>query len=183
MHIFRLRLVSVVAATTVTLGGCAIENDRNPATQIGSEPAGVALTITDQHGARIFRGTTPASVTLDTGGGYFDGRAYMIAVTVEGHAPQTVSLGTELNSWYIGNAASRAPIGHLVVDPLTGAMWKLHRQYAGRVPQVAGRPHRARVQVLALADIPVEARAAMVRIDTAGQETLPAGFSAADEAE
>lgn len=149
----------------LAFGGCAsIVSDSENTIPISSNPAGAELVIQDQAGAEIYRGTTPATVTLDTGAGYFDGQVYTITMAMAGYAPQTVSLGTELNGWYIGNIVFGGPIGLLIVDPLTGAMWKLDRKnVAVTMPrQVADAGD---LQILTLDDVPAAARTDMVRVN------------------
>ncbi|MDX1542103.1 MAG: hypothetical protein R3349_11940 [Geminicoccaceae bacterium] len=155
-------------ALAVLLGGCAsIVSDSENTIPISSNPAGAELVITDQTGAEIYRGTTPATVTLDTGAGYFDGEAYTITMAMNGYAAQTVSLGTELNGWYVGNIVFGGPIGLLIVDPLTGAMWKLDRKNVSiDLPrQVADADGGDELRIVALGDLPPEARADMVRVN------------------
>jgi hypothetical protein len=183
MDIFRRRATAFLAA--LALSGCAsIVGDSENTIPISSNPVGAEVTIANQDGVEVYRGTTPATVTLDTGGGYFDDQAYLITIAMDGYAPQTVSVGTELNAWYVGNVVIGGPIGLLIVDPLTGAMWKLDRRHVNLElpPSVAAGTSRPQIRVVALGDVPLEARSAMVRVDEpTARETLPASFSETGE--
>jgi uncharacterized protein YceK len=155
-------------ALVLALGGCAsIVSDSENTIPISSNPAGAELVITDQEGVEIYRGTTPATVTLDTGAGYFDGQAYQISMVMDGYAPQTVDVDTKLNGWYVGNIVFGGLIGFLVVDPLTGAMWKLDRKNVTvTMPrQVADAGTAPELRIVALEDVPAEARSSMVRVN------------------
>ena len=43
----------------------------------------------------------------------------------EGYGKQVATISAELDGWYIGNIVFGGLIGMLIVDPATGAMWRL----------------------------------------------------------
>ena len=49
---------------------------------------------------------------------------YQVAIKMDGYKPYTTTLSKKFNEWYIGNIVFGGIIG-LVVDPITGAMYKL----------------------------------------------------------
>lgn len=51
-------------------------------------------------------------------------QSYSLKVTNEGYLPYQIDLHREFNAWFIGNAAIGGLIG-IIVDPITGAMYKL----------------------------------------------------------
>ena len=109
------------------LSGCAsiVSGASQPIT-ITSAPDQAAITIKDENGVEVFRGTTPTTVTLKKSGGYFNGRDYTVTYAKEGFAPQTAMISSRPNGWYIlGNLIFGGLIGWLIVDPATGAMWTL----------------------------------------------------------
>jgi hypothetical protein len=62
-----------------SLGACAsIVSDSKGVVTISSNPTAAQITIADQSGVEVYRGTTPASVTLDASAGYFDGQEYTV---------------------------------------------------------------------------------------------------------
>ena len=99
-----LRLHRPVAAITIlSLTACAsIVSDSKEVVMINSSPTSAQIAIADQSGFEIYRGTTPATVTLDASAGYFDGQQYTITFSKAGHDPTTVR-------WIAGSTAGTSP--------------------------------------------------------------------------
>ncbi|WNW13526.1 hypothetical protein RRX38_20970 [Pseudomonas sp. DTU_2021_1001937_2_SI_NGA_ILE_001] len=116
----------LLAAALVGLGGCAsiVSESRTPVS-INSYPAGAAYQITNEDGALIHSGVTPDQVTLKAGAGYFDGETYKVTFKKDGYTENSSVINTSMNGWYWGNILFGGLIGMLIVDPLTGAMYKL----------------------------------------------------------
>lgn len=113
----------------VTLGGCAsIVSRKDYPVAIDSAPSGVNFYVTDSTGARVHSGTTPGSVTLRTKGGYFKSQAYTIHLERPGLPTKEYAIRSGIDGWYWGNLLLGGLIGMLIVDPLTGAMFKLPPQ-------------------------------------------------------
>lgn len=116
----------VVALTLLALCGCAtvVGGSKNNVA-VSSVTAGIRFEIIDEHGNVVEKGTTPATVVLKPGAGYFKGATYTIKYqTASGE--KTADIGCQLNGWYVsGNFVFGALVGWLIVDPMTGAMWKL----------------------------------------------------------
>lgn len=58
-------------------------------------------------------------------GGYFTPAEYTITFKKENFFEKTTVIKGKLDGWYIGNIFFGGLIGLLVVDPITGAMWRL----------------------------------------------------------
>lgn len=103
------------------LSGCAsiVSKSDWPVTISSSHP-GVAFTVLNENGVAVANGATPTTITLSASDGYFDGADYRVE-TPGGVTP----LNSQLNGWYIGNIVFGGLIGLLIVDPATGAMWRL----------------------------------------------------------
>lgn len=67
-------------------------------------------------------------MTLESSRGYFSGQTYTLHFKKDGYADKTVTLDSSLSGWYWGNILVGGLIGMLIVDPLTGAMYKLPEQ-------------------------------------------------------
>jgi len=65
------------------------------------------------------------TVTLPSKAGYFQSASYQFAFEKDGYYPANSSLSAHLNGWYWGNIIFGGLIGIVIVDPATGAMWKL----------------------------------------------------------
>ncbi|MBL8966502.1 MAG: hypothetical protein JNG85_05780 [Spirochaetaceae bacterium] len=92
-----------------------------------SDPTGAAITVYDEDGMLIANGTTPITIPLKKGGGYFQAAKYRVVFEAPGRANKEIWLSGDLEGgWYIaGNLLLGGFLGWLVVDPLTGAMWNL----------------------------------------------------------
>lgn len=120
-RVFRLAVVGLLCLTT----GCAtIVSSSNWPVMITSNPTGSRITVKNSSGIPIHTGTTPMTVMLKSGDGFFNSADYMIEVEGGG----TMPLSASLNGWYAGNLIFGGLIGLVIVDPLTGAMWRLPEQ-------------------------------------------------------
>ena len=106
--------------------GCAsIVSDSKYPVSINSNPSGANFLIKDKNGMVVHSGKTPEVVLLKAGAGYFSSATYSVYFKKKGYGDVTRVLDTELDGWYIGNILFGGIIGFLIVDPITGAMWKL----------------------------------------------------------
>ncbi|MED5620770.1 hypothetical protein [Ideonella sp. BN130291] len=118
--------LSALAIASLALTGCAsiIKGGTQPVS-IQSVPDGANVTVTNRAGTKIHTGTTPLTVTLNRGAGYFKSEVYTIVVEKEGFQPKEITITGTTNGWYIGNLLFGGLIGMLAVDPVTGAMYSL----------------------------------------------------------
>jgi len=121
-----MKTLFTLGVSAVILSGCAsiLGDSQNPVA-ITSEPAGASFEVRDSAGRMIHSGTTPGTVTLKTGAGYFKGADYSVLVKKDGFNPQTTTLTHSISGWYWGNILFGGLIGLFAVDPATGAMYKL----------------------------------------------------------
>lgn len=106
------------------LCGCAsiISDSRYPVTFI-TNPPGAAITVTDEDGDDLLIGTTPATLTLLAGNGFFPCE-YKVKTHHPDFPERTTVLRARFDAWYLGNFVFAPIIGALIVDPLTGAMYR-----------------------------------------------------------
>jgi hypothetical protein len=117
-------LVFVVAA--IAAGCASIVDGRPQPITITSNPANAKLIVYDMRkGEAILNATTPHTATLARGAGYFKKAKYKVVVEKEGFEQKEIMIEGVMNGWYAGNLLFGGLIGFLVVDPLSGAMWKL----------------------------------------------------------
>lgn len=108
--------------------------------QIQSQPDEATLKVYDRKGDLITSGKTPQMLTLKKGTGYFKGARYRLVLEKEGFQTSEVKLENRVTAWYWGgNLIFGGLIGYLIVDPLTGAMWRLSPEevHAQLGPQAA----------------------------------------------
>ena len=93
---------------------------------ITSEPPEAHVTITNLRTQQLLvRANTPVVTPLARHGGYMRPARYQIVVEKPGYQPYVILLEAELEKQYFGNFVLGGPLGLLVIDPLTGAMYAL----------------------------------------------------------
>lgn len=120
------RRLPLLALALTTCASCAsiVSKSKYPVS-IQSEPAGLEFEVFAPDGHSVHKGRTPQIVTLDAHKGFFQRAKYVVRSTGTPGAPLEAQLEASLDPWYIGNIIFGGLIGILIVDPLTGAMWKL----------------------------------------------------------
>jgi hypothetical protein len=92
---------------------------------INSAPPNANFRITDETGKLVSEGVTPKIVSLSGGEAYFKMKRYEVKYNKEGYYPAAATINSNFNPWYMGNLCLGGLIGMLIVDPLTGAMYKI----------------------------------------------------------
>lgn len=126
MKIIRLLAICALMAS---LTSCAtlFTSTKYPVT-FNSTPEGAGITIENRAGVVVFDGKTPASVKLKSSAGYMKKEEYKVTFTKDGYAQKVVHISAELDGWYIGNILIGGWLGMLIVDPLSGAMYKIAKE-------------------------------------------------------
>lgn len=125
MKITKLLHLGLLASVFALTGCASIVSKSNWPVTFKSNPPGTEITISDEYGNEINRGITPATITLPSDSGYFSKAKYYIDVKQAGYQEGKKVLVAKINGWYFGNILFGGLIGFVIVDPLTGAMWKL----------------------------------------------------------
>jgi hypothetical protein len=110
----------------VALSGCAtiVSKSKYPVT-ISSTPSDAKVTIKDKNNVLVYEGQTPAVVNLEAGSGFFQKACYTITFSKSGYNDSIYSLTSSIDGWYWGNILIGGILGMVIIDPATGAMWKL----------------------------------------------------------
>lgn len=132
-----------------------------------SNPSGARIKVISHKGEVIHEGTTPFTASLKRGRGFFQGADMKLAAEKAGYKVVEQPIKTSLEPWYIGNVIFGGLVGLLVVDPLTGAMFKLPNEvHVNLNPSAAASVDSpTRFDIVSLDDIPQEARSQLVRIN------------------
>jgi len=110
----------------LTVSGCAsIVSDSRYPVQVNTAPVGVPFEVKNEDSRIVASGVTPSNIMLKSGSGYFNGEEYTFIFTSECDSTRQQILDSELDGWYFGNLLFGGFIGLFIVDPLTGAMFKL----------------------------------------------------------
>jgi hypothetical protein len=121
--------LSSLIATSLLLSNCAsIVSKSSWPVSVQSQPSGMEFVVKKEDGTVISNGKTPQIVTLDSGAGYFKAATYLIEVSKNGKVTGRQSISATMSGWYLGNillGAGGIVIGMLIVDPASGAMYRL----------------------------------------------------------
>ncbi len=121
-----LKQAHFLFAVAMLFSSCAtIIDGSNYPVSIRTNPPGADVTITNKFGEEIYKGQSPANITLKSGAGYFSRAMYKVKLSSPGFKEKVIEINFRFNGWYIGNIVLGGAIGWLIVDPLTGGMWKI----------------------------------------------------------
>ncbi len=125
-----LKLKFLAISSILLLTGCAsIVSKSNWPITINSSPSEAKISIKDKKGVEIYTGNTPATLNLKSGAGFFSKARYQVTFEKIGYDKKVVPVEFKLNGWYFGNIIFGGPIGLLIIDPATGAMFKLETEF------------------------------------------------------
>jgi hypothetical protein len=159
-----------LAALLTSCASIFNRNHRNVA--LTSNPSGATFEIKDRSGSVIMTGTTPASVRLSSSYGYFKSQTYTITARKNGKVIGTAEILCNVSPWYWGNFLIGGLAGMVIIDPLTGCMFKLPESvHIGPAAAPAAgalamsRPVKpGELRIIALADVPPHLRSKLVRL-------------------
>ncbi len=147
------------------LSSCAtIVSSQQKPTKIDSSPSKMAYVVTDAKGGVISQGITPSDVTLNRSSGYFKPGKYTIEIKKGGTVVSKEIVTASLNGWYFGNILVGGVIGMLVVDPLSGAMYRMPESITVNTTSVATANQSSDLQIVDISTLTAAQRAKLVRI-------------------
>lgn len=117
----------VLILGSLFFSGCAsIVSDSSYPVTINASPEGVRYKIKNaKRGYDVMAGVTPATISLSAENGFFSKASYLVTFEKPGYESVTLPLKAGMDGWYIGNLLFGGILGFLIIDPATGAMWKL----------------------------------------------------------
>lgn len=123
----------IIGLGLLLVTGCAsiVSKSDWPVT-VRSNPTGAKCVISKSSGLAVQTGETPMTVTLPSSDGYFSAAQYLVKCEKEGFSPAQRSLEAGINGWWYfgGNLIFGGVIGWFIVDPLTGAMYRLDEKFS-----------------------------------------------------
>ena len=125
-----LKINLIAVMTVLLMSSCAsiVSKSSWPIT-INSTPSEAKISIKDKKGVEIYTGNTPATLKLKSGAGFFSKARYQVTFEKVGFDKKVVPVEFKLNGWYFGNILFGGPLGLLIIDPATGAMFKLDTEF------------------------------------------------------
>ncbi len=159
-----LSLLWAVGILTTT--GCAsIVSKTSYQVPIQSDPKGAKITITDFKGRLVHTAETPTIAHLRAGAGYFKKAGYLVKLELEGYDTKTVPVTFDINGWYFGNVLFGGLVGMLIVDPATGAMWKLDTKFVNEtLKQTTASATEPALELRDINNIPATWKAHLIEI-------------------
>jgi hypothetical protein len=124
----KIKLIAVASILIMTSCASIVSKSSWPIT-INSSPSEAKISIKDKKGIEIYTGSTPATLKLKSGSGFFSKARYQVTFEKVGYEKKVVPVEFKLNGWYFGNIIFGGPIGLLIIDPATGAMFKLETEF------------------------------------------------------
>lgn len=73
----------------------------------------------------------PTTLTLSSDAGFFTRSCYTFTFKKEGYPDVVKHRNAYVNGWYLGNLVFGGLIGMVIIDPATGAMWRLDEKPVG----------------------------------------------------
>ncbi|WP_367870589.1 hypothetical protein [Luteolibacter sp. Populi] len=164
MFTFSKILIAGAAASSILLSSCAsIVSRPSRDVSIQSNPSGLSFAVINKDGETIHTGTTPQIVNLSARGGYFVPAKYTVEVRRAGKLVGTQQVTAGMNGWYAGNILIGGLIGLLIVDPLTGAMYRMPATITVNATTLAASAPRT-LTVASIDTLTLEERASLVRL-------------------
>lgn len=135
----KLLVKATAIVTVITFAGCAsIVSETDWPICVQSNPTGAKCIIDNEKGEQLYSGETPMKLHLSGSRGYFESATYTIYCWKQGYSPTKVDLSSSINGWYWGNILFGGLVGMFMVDPVTGAMWKLKDPQVVSLVKIAG---------------------------------------------
>lgn len=133
-----MRVRGVLAAAALLNAGCAsVLSKSDWPVRFTSDQPGLAFEVIDEYGNTVVEATTPHTAVLASSAGYMDGMNYIVRF-----AGRERFLDAEMNEVTVVNLVIPfvGYLGILIVDPLTGCMWKMPEICRLIIPRGSAEP-------------------------------------------
>ena len=92
-----MKVTILAIALPILFSSCAtIFGKSSYPVSINSNPTGATVSITDKKGKEVYKGVSPATVTLKSGAGYFGKAEYQVKISSTGYAEQIIPINYKL---------------------------------------------------------------------------------------
>lgn len=133
---------------------------------ISSNPVSAKVSVTDKKGKEIYVGTTPASIKLKSGAGFFSRAEYQVRLSSAGYDDKVIPVNFKIDGWYFGNILIGGLIGMVIIDPATGSMWKIEEEFINESLQPSVTAELApELKVVDLKDVPNDLRTHLQKLN------------------
>jgi len=163
-----LKPTALLLTAAVLFSGCAtIISKTSYPVYIHTDPPKAIVTITNKKGKQIYRGASPATVRLNAGAGYFSKAEYQVKLSAPGFEEKIVPITFKINGWYFGNLVIGGLLGLLIVDPATGAMWKIKDPVVDEtlIKKTEAATTAPSLRIIDIKDVASDMKANLVRVN------------------
>jgi hypothetical protein len=166
MKKINLKMTAFMVVTAIGLSSCAsiLSKSSYPLT-INSNPSNAKVSITDRKGMEIYLGNTPAVVKLKAGDGFFARAEYQVKLSSPGYDTKIIPITFKVDGWYFGNILIGGFLGMLIVDPATGAMWKMETEFLDETLSKSGASNDPEIRVVDVNEIPDSWKTRLVKVN------------------
>lgn len=166
MNISYLKFSAPLLASVFLLSSCAtIVSKSIYPLAINSTPSNATVSITDKKGKEIYLGKTPAKVKLKAGAGFFSRAEYQVKFSSPGYDDKIVPVNFKVDGWYFGNLFLGGVLGMLIIDPASGAMWKIESEFLNETLEKSTATTEAEMKIFNINDVPEDWKSHMVRVN------------------
>jgi len=123
-----INLSSIVLVLILLLSSCAtIIHGGDQDITINTSPSGAKVKIINLNdNTEVGSYVSPCIVNLDRGYDFFEKGLYSVEIEKAGYSKKIIRIKGGVDGWYAaGNFFLGGLLGWLLIDPATGAMWKL----------------------------------------------------------
>jgi hypothetical protein len=166
MNKMYLKMTAIVMASVFLFSSCAsIVSKSTYPLSINSSPSNTKVSITDKKGKEIYLGNTPANVKLKAGAGFFSKAEYQVKFSSPGYDDKIVPITFKLDGWYFGNLLLGGVLGMLIIDPATGAMWKIETEFLNETLSKSTASIDPEMKIMNINEIPENWKTHLVRVN------------------
>lgn len=124
-------VISVFCCVIIFFNSCAtLLSESSYPVVISTNPPGAKVSIKDKQGFNFYVGHTPVYVDLPAKSGYFSKAFYLVTIQKESYETKLIPITFSIDEFYFYNALSSSFfIGMLIIDPISGAMWKTNTKF------------------------------------------------------
>jgi hypothetical protein len=161
-----LKMTAIMMASVFLFSSCAsIVSKSTYPLSINSSPSNAKVSITDKKGKEIYLGNTPATVKLKAGAGFFSKAEYQVKFSSPGYDDKIVPINFKLDGWYFGNLLLGGVLGMLIIDPATGAMWKIETEFLNETLSKSTASIAPEMKIMNINEIPENWKNHLVRVN------------------
>lgn len=166
MNKMYLKMTAIMMASVFLFSSCAsIVSKSTYPLSINSSPSNAKVSITDKKGKEIYLGNTPATVKLKACAGFFSKAEYQVKFSSPGYDDKIVPITFKLDGWYFGNILIGGLLGMLIIDPATGAMWKIETEFLNETLSISTASIDPEMKIMNINEVPENWKTHLVRVN------------------